>query len=480
MTGTAGGKLIRVPALAPHDLDAEQAVIGAVLLTGAAEVLTGLATDPGLKPEHFYRDAHREIWRAMLALERDGEGVDTLTVRGRLEATNRLTAVGGRAVLDGLAGVVPALGNVASYAAAIIANAKWRNRVTAATMMLEAASTLDEDAFDAAERTLASEDGDTEPLLTPERLGERFYDWLADDGKGVIETPLPKLNDMLRGGLRPGATTVIGAWTSMGKSVLVDQLLEHARDQGVTACAYINEMSDEERVARLVAARTGVAFDRILGKDLTPREWKQVLDELPRLPFAIQPCAGWTAEQIARHVRRHRWGLFAVDLATLIPASTTQEWADVSKTLTVAARQSGAHGLIVLQLNQTRNDAAARPHPALRDLKWTGAWADDAASRAVRPSRRRRGLTRDLRAGPGRLRQGGEGPQRPHRHGPAVFGSVPVALRRPGRPSCRSTGGHRAVSITFLHSRADRDDTPWTAASSSSSTASRKARIARG
>jgi replicative DNA helicase len=166
----------------------------------------------------------------MLALERDGEGVDTLTVRGRLEQTNRLTAVGGRAVLDGLAGVVPALGNVASYAAAIIANAKWRDRVTAATMMLEAASTLDEDAFDAAERTLAGEDGDTEPLLTPERLGERFYDWLADDGKGVIETPLPKLNDMLRGGLRPGATTVIGAWTSMGKSVLVDQLLEHARD----------------------------------------------------------------------------------------------------------------------------------------------------------------------------------------------------------------------------------------------------------
>jgi replicative DNA helicase len=205
MTGTAGGKLIRVPALAPHDLDAEQAVIGAVLLTGAAEVLTGLATDPGLRPEHFYRDAHREIWRAMLALERDGEGVDILTVRGRLEATNRLSAVGGRAVLDGLAGVVPALGNVASYAAAIIANAKWRNRVTAATMMLEAASTLDETAFDVAERTLAGEDGDTEPLLTPERLGERFYDWLADDGRGVIETPLPKLNDMLRGGLRPGA-----------------------------------------------------------------------------------------------------------------------------------------------------------------------------------------------------------------------------------------------------------------------------------
>jgi hypothetical protein len=79
---------------------------------------------------------------------------------------------------------------------------------------------------------------------------------------------------------------------------------------------------------------------------------------------------------------------------------------------------------------------------------------------AVRTPRRCRGFAGDLRAGPGRLRPGGEGPQRPHRHGPAVAGPVPVAVRRSGCPSCRSTGGHRAVSITFLHSRADRDDTP--------------------
>jgi replicative DNA helicase len=379
VTGTAGGKLIRVPALAPHDLDAERAVLGAVLLAGGSELVNGLATENGLRAEHFYRESHAHIWRAMLALEREGAGVDALTVRNRLEQANALAAAGGRAELDQLSGVVPAVGNVRSYAAAIIEQARWRGRIMAATGMLEASSTFDEDAFTEAESALAAGDGTSmDALLTPERLGERFYDWLADDGRDVIPTPFRRLDELLRGGLRPGATTVVAGWTSMGKSTLADAFLECARVAGVTACAYINEMSDEERVARLVAARTGVAFDKILGKDLTPGEWKRVLDELPRLPFAIQPCAGWNVEQIARHVRRHRWGVFLVDLATLIPASTTQEWADVSKTLTIAARQSGGHGLIVLQLNQTRNEAAARPHPALRDLKWGGAWADDA------------------------------------------------------------------------------------------------------
>jgi replicative DNA helicase len=123
-----------------------------------------------------------------------------------------------------------------------------------------------------------------------------------------------------------------------------------------------------------------VQFDKILGRDMSPREWKRVVDELPNLPFAIQPCAGWNAEDIGRHVRRHRWGLCMVDLATQLPASSAAEWSEVSRSLTQAARQSGSHMLIVVQLNQTRNDGGARPHPALRDLKWTGAWGDDAAN----------------------------------------------------------------------------------------------------
>jgi replicative DNA helicase len=371
------GKLARIPNEPPHDTDAEAAVLGAVLL-GGANLLDGLATEEGLRPEHFYRSEHAHIFRAMLACERRGDGIDHLTIASELGASHPASN-GERAELDRLTGVVPAVGNVRSYARTVRELARWRNRLDGCLTGLEAVATMDEEGFEAGQRLMDEADsGHGESLATPERLAEDFYDWLSNPETAVIPTPFSKLNDLLLGGLRPGGTTILAGWTSMGKSTLGDQFLEHARTLGKSACAYINEMSKEERVARTLAARTGVGFDKILGRDMAPREWKRVVDELPRLPFAICPCAGWTAEDVTRHVRRHRWDLWMIDLATQLPAGTTAEWSEVSRQLTIAARQSGTHGIIVLQLNQTRNLGAERPHPALRDLKWTGSWADDA------------------------------------------------------------------------------------------------------
>ena len=370
------GKLARVPAVPPHDTDAEAAVLGAVLL-GGAKLIDTLVTDEGLRPEHFYRAEHAHIFRAMLALERAGDGIDHLTLQAELGSSPLPN--GGRAELDRIVGVVPAVGNVRSYARTVRETAKWRGRLDGCLRGLEAVSGADEEAFAAAQALMDEAQGvSTESMATPEQLADDFYDWLSNTETAVIETPFPRLNELLLGGLRPGGTTVLAGWTSMGKSTLGDQLLEHARSAGHTACAYINEMSKEERVARTLAARTGLGFDKILSRDMSPREYRRILDELPRLPFAICPCAGWSAEDVARHVRRHRFDVWMIDLATQLPAGTTAEWSEVSRQLTIAARQSGTHGIIVVQLNQTRNDGAGRPHPALRDLKWTGAWADDA------------------------------------------------------------------------------------------------------
>jgi replicative DNA helicase len=375
VTGT-GGRLVRIPEAAPHDEDAEQAALGAVLL-GGGRVANGLG-ETGLAPEHFYRAEHGDIFRAMLALERAGEGIDTLTVHAWLQANGHTSPQG---KLELLAGAVPDVANWRSYAARIVELARWRTFTDACVLGLEAVSSLDDVSRETAKRALL-DDGirDSDTLQTPERLADRFWDWLDDRETKVIETPFGRLNTLLQGGLRPGGTTVIAAWTSMGKSLLVDQILEHARHQGHSGCAYINEMSEEERTARTVAARTGVPFEKILGRDMTPAQWKKVVDSLPGLPFAIQPCAGWSAEEIAAHVRRHQWGIFAVDLATLIPAHSTADWAEVSKALTIAARRSGSHGLIVVQLNHQRDTAGDRPPPALRDLKWGGHWADDASN----------------------------------------------------------------------------------------------------
>jgi replicative DNA helicase len=248
VTGGQGGRLVRIPEVSPHSQQAEEAILGAVLLVGG-QLAETLATEHQLAPEHFYSAANGDIMRAMLALERAGEAVDTVTVAAQLQRTGR----GHRAAdVEQLAGAVPDISHAGSYAATVVELARWRRRIDAATTMLEAASSMDTEGFEAAERTL--EEGVAAAagsLMSSERLGEVFFDWLAESNadRRVIQTPFARLNELLGGGLRPGANTVLSGWTSMGKSTLGDQMLEEARAQGISACAYLNEMSEEERVA---------------------------------------------------------------------------------------------------------------------------------------------------------------------------------------------------------------------------------------
>jgi hypothetical protein len=121
-----------------------------------------------------------------------------------------------------------------------------------------------------------------------------------------------------------------------------------------------------------------VSFRKIMRKQLSPDEARRTLKAAQDLPFAIQPCAGWSADAIARHIRHYKWGMAFMDLATRIPAAKTSDWDHVSGVLNDAARQAGTHLLMAVQLNRERSTTAVRPVPALRDLRNTGAWEQDA------------------------------------------------------------------------------------------------------
>src|SRR5271168_5322607 len=89
----------------PHNLDAEQSVLGAILLSDRS--LYALVIEEGLRAEDFYRDRHGVIYEAMLALYDESEPVDVLTVTDRLRQTGKLQEIGGAATVDELTGVVP-------------------------------------------------------------------------------------------------------------------------------------------------------------------------------------------------------------------------------------------------------------------------------------------------------------------------------------------------------------------------------------
>lgn len=357
-------------------------MLGAIFLS--PPLLERFATELRLKPEHFYRAEHADVYTAMLALQDRGDGIDVATVRFELEQQGKLAAGGTGAQLtegrlDALAGTVPALGNARQYAQRVVELARWRTRLESVYGQLEAIGAMDDDAFEQAIRTVESADVMNDGLMGPEDLASEWIDWYEAPTSTAITTPWPRITEALFGGFRPGDTTIIAGWSSMGKSIIGDQLLEHGKmAHALAGCLYPNEMSRIDRVSRLLAGRAAIPFQRIMERGLTPADVRKVLREAPQLPFSMQPCSGWSADAIARHIRHYRWPIAVVDLATRIPASTTSEWDHVSGVLNDAARIAGTHLFLIVQLNRERNDGQTRPMPVLRDLRNTGAWEADA------------------------------------------------------------------------------------------------------
>lgn len=369
--------LLRAPDVAPQDQHAEENVLGAVLL--APNTLDTLATSLRLAPEHFYREQYAEIYRAMLELAARGQGVDTETVWYELHKRGTHHAIGGKATIELLSTSVPAVGNYKQYAQRVIELAEWRARLNGAYQQLVAIAELNEDAYQDATRRDELAGAGHDGLLTPESLGSEWMDWMDADDSNAIPTPWPKINAGLFGGLRPGDTTVLAGHSGMGKTTAGDQILEHAKDtRNLSTCAYLNEMSAIDRTSRLLAGRAGVSFRKIMEKKVSPEEAKRLLRAAPDLPFAMQPCSGWSVDAIARSIRKHKWGVAFVDLATRIPARLTADWDYISGALADAARQSGTHVILAVQLNRERATGAERPMPVLRDLRNTGAWEQDA------------------------------------------------------------------------------------------------------
>ena len=118
------------PIAPPQNLEAEQSVLGAVLLSDTA--LPALIIDERLQPEDFYREAHGIVFAAMLDLHNGGEPVDALTLVEHLKQAGQLEQAGGRAAIDLLAASVPAVGHVRQYARIVRENAMLRRLLRAA------------------------------------------------------------------------------------------------------------------------------------------------------------------------------------------------------------------------------------------------------------------------------------------------------------------------------------------------------------
>jgi replicative DNA helicase len=235
-TNGHGSRSFDGPIAPPQNLEAEQSVLGAVLLSDTA--LPALIIDERLHPDDFYREGHGRIYQAMLDLHSLGEPVDALTLVEHLKQAGDLDAVGGRAAIDLLAGSVPAVGNVRQYARIVRDNAMLRRLLRASYEIQSRVHTheaLPRELVDMAERAIlevAHEDSrkDFRPIhdLLSSELDK--LERLSREGKAITGTASGFDDlDTITGGFQPGNLIILAARPSMGKCLAGSSLVYDPR-----------------------------------------------------------------------------------------------------------------------------------------------------------------------------------------------------------------------------------------------------------
>src|SRR4051794_37991955 len=226
---------VTAPPPPPHNLEAEQSVLGAILLSDKA--MYGLVIEEGLRADDFYRDQHRVVYQAMLDQYESSEGIDVLTVTERLRQQGQLDDAGGEGAIHALAGAVPAAGNVRHYAQIVRENALMRRLLTT-TYQIQASVVTHEasprDLVERAERAMldvAHDDRQKDFRSIEEVLHEELdkLHKLSIEGTSLTGVPSGFRDlDELTGGFQRGNLIVLAARPSMGKSALVTNIAENA------------------------------------------------------------------------------------------------------------------------------------------------------------------------------------------------------------------------------------------------------------
>ncbi len=223
--------------------------------------------------------------------------------------------------------------------------------------------------------------------FSPERWADEVYEFLSEtDPPRAVPMPLPKLTDHMGGGLRPGEVMVVGGWTSHGKSIFADSILDVAADRGFRCHAYLTEMSALMRGLRYLTRRTGVPFKRLRERRLDEAQTKTVMDELGKLPYGITVASDWSVDEVVADALHARWDLVVVDMLHGFPYEDERQLAYLSQAMQRLALASttidgfaGTAVVAVVHLNETQmGKSPRRPRPGMQSIKGSSSIKQDA------------------------------------------------------------------------------------------------------
>jgi len=379
----------------PQNLEAEQSVLGSMLIEDNAI----LRAAELLRPDDFYREAHRHIFEAILYLNEKGEAVDLVTVSDRLRQVGLLEPSGGLSYITNLTTIVPTAANVEYYARIVEEKAVLRNLIRAATEIVAKGYAGKEEVeviLDEAEQLIfqVSQRREYQGYVSIRDILEETFErieYLYAHKGGVTGVPTGFTDlDRLTSGLQPSDLIVIAARPSMGKTMFCLNMARNAAVHHKIAVALFSlEMAKEQLVQRLLCLEAGVDGHRLRTGFLADSDWPKLstaLGQLSEAPIFIDDTPAQSVMEVRAKSRRLKaecnLGLVVVDYLQLMHVrgrseSRQQEISEISRSLKSMARELKVPVVAASQLSravEARNDK----RPLLSDLRESGAIEQDA------------------------------------------------------------------------------------------------------
>ncbi len=375
----------------PHSREAEESVIGAVLLSEDAvnEVMDRI------HPEDFYVPAHQAIFEGMRELFDSNQAIDAVTVSEVLRRRGELEKVGGVSYLTRLVDIVPSTSNVTYYAGIVEEHAKRRELIRAGASVTEVAFDIDEEiaiVLDRAEQAVlgVAEKRSSQSLL---EIGPMFNDALEhiermeEMGSEMtgLATGYVDLDKKLAG-LQPANLVVVASRPGMGKSSLALGIAINVATQDEPVAIFSLEMSKEELVQRILSSVGKVDSMKLRSGQLGPL-WQRIVDAAGRMykaPIFIDDSPVVTVTDIRAKCRRLKrkkgLSLIVVDYLQLMQATSRenrqQEISEITRNLKNLARELGVPIIALSQLNRSLEQREDK-RPRLSDLRESGAIEQD-------------------------------------------------------------------------------------------------------
>ena len=383
----------RVP---PQNIEAEQSVLGAMLIK--KEAIT--QAQELLRPDDFYREAHRIVFETMLELAGDNEAVDLVTLTEALRKKEMLEKVGGISFITALANYVPTAANIVYHAQIVKEKSELRHLIDAATEIASAAYEATDDVKDimddAEKKILAVAANQTGGAFEPIRnividtVGrvETLYE--NQGGLTGISTGFRDL-DRDTSGLQKSDLILVAARPSMGKTAFTLNIATYAALHGHTVAFFSLEMSKEQLVQRMLCSEGGIDSQRLRTGQLEDADWDRLINTADRISKAsiyIDDTAGINVMDLRSKARRlkaeHGLDLIVIDYLQLMQGRPSkngdnrqQEISEISRSLKALARELNVPVIALSQLSRSV-EARQVKRPMLSDLRESGSLEQDA------------------------------------------------------------------------------------------------------